>query len=394
MSRLILFLLLFGSLSVEAQVAARRNGIGLTFGGQKNDRGITIKKTADGHLLLIGFTESFSASQDLYIIKTDSRGQIIWSRNFGDKGFEAGWDFEEVDKNKSYLIAGFSSAFGTNDEDITLFKVSNNGELLWTKCLPAEGSERCWSIEKLSDGCFVLTGQTRERKTGNYDGLITKIDGEGNIIWQTRVGKPETYDRLFYCTETKDKNLLVTGISRKDSTSENTGLVVLLDKNGKEKSLKQLSQFRNTTTHGILPMADDEIWIYGYAQTDTSKAQRAIYLACFSSDASLKWEKTVDSDKKEVHGLSAVKTKKGILLAGYVRSLDPNANWDAIVYSFNRKASLKRKKVFKGNKADQPYTITPVSPDKFAITGNTQSFGNGMQDVWLFFINGKLKLIE
>jgi hypothetical protein len=368
--------------------------IGYTMGGKENDRGIMINKTSDGNLLIIGFTQSFSNSQDLLIIKTDLFGKTLWRKTMGSGGSEFGWDFEEVDEGKNYLIAGFSDSYGKGDEDITLYKITRDGQEVWIKHLPYPGDERCWSILKLWDGNFLISGQTRNRNTNDFDGLITKIDSVGSIIWQHKVGNLITYERLYYSLETADRNLLITGISRKDSSSENTGLVILFDQQGKEIKRQFLTNYQNTTIHGILPLPQKNILIYGYAQADTNKAARNIYLSNFSNSGDVKWEKVIGGGGREVHGLTAVTGSKRIYIIGYERSLEKDSFWNAVLYVVSSKGKLKERRVFGGNKSDRPYTITKINNSRYASIGTTESFGNGKQDVWLFFTDKKGKLIR
>lgn len=378
-------------LSILVHILCAQPQVGLTYGGEKVDRGIFIKNTFDHHVLIIGLTESFSESQDVYVLKIDLQGKKIWERNFGGVQYDAGWSFEEV--NDGYLIAGFSKSFGA-DEDILLIKVHNDGELVWMKNLPRDGNERCWSIKKISDGNFILTGQTQNRITKNYDALITKINADGDVLWQKQYGD-ERYERLFYSTETSGKDIMLAGIVRKDSTAENMGMMMLLGSDGTKKMVTYLDTWRNTTLHGVLPVSHKQILLYGYAQTDTARLQRTIYMAMFDGKGSLKWERVTADRGKINHALSAVLTSDGsILISGYIKALTPGSLWNGYVSAFSKKGKQRFLKDFGGHDADQPYTITPISKSQFFITGHTYSNGAGQADIWLVKVDEKGNVIN
>lgn len=386
--KLLAIILLFLSSPILAQ-----EKIGKLFGGAKLDRGIFIDKTSDNALLIVGFTESFSASNDMYVIKTTVDGSKIWERNIGGDGSDVAWSFIEVDGGAAYLITGFSDSYGSG-EDIMLVKIAKDGNVLWQKNLPSPGNERCWSFSKISDGNFIVIGQTQDRVTKNYDGLITKIDAEGSIIWQKSYGGLE-YNRLFYCNETSTGELIVTGITRTDSLADNSGWILRIDHQGNQLASLSLNTIRNTTVHGILPVSKNKILIYGYAQADTAKNQRSIYFALVNDKGALLSEKLTDERTSINHGLTAIVTPADkILMTGYTKPLS-GGKWNGVIYAFNkRNRKLIFKKEFGGENVDQPYTITQVGPDKFAITGVTYNFGAENGDLWFVTINSQGEVLK
>lgn len=387
-----LYLFLFAIAVCTSNVAHAQNDtmerkqIGLSFGGSNSDRGIHVKKTTDGGLLIVGLSASFSESNDVYVVKTDLSGNNLWEKHFGGNNDDFGWAMEETDRGEKYLIAGFSDSYSKDEEDIILLKITRSGELDWIKNLQNPGNERCWSMKKLLDGNFLLIGQTQDLISRDMDGLVTKIDADGNILWQRQYGGV-TYDRLFYGTETVNNDLLLAGITRRDSSADNTGWVLLIDKDGQQKESKHLNSMKNITTHGVLPISKQKILIYGYAQVDTAKDQRAIYMALFDTKGNMIWEKTTDERNSVNHGISAIQTSTGsILMTGYTRPLY-SGNWNGVIYKFTNDGKLEWRREFGGMESDQPYTITDVSKDCFVITGLTKSFGSGKEDVWLVKIN-------
>ncbi len=374
--------------------AYTQNQVGLTFGGPQNDRGVHVIKTSDNYLLVVGVTEVQSKDENVFVVKTDLNGKKIWEKNFGGDKNDVGWDIVETDGGKNYLISGWSESYSKEgDEDILLLKISRDGNLIWTKTLPGKGNERCWSITKLKDGNFILTGQTQNITDRIMNGLITKIDKGGNVMWQKKYGEAK-YNRLFYSEETYAGEIFVSGIQRKDSASENNGLILLLDKSGLQKRTVILSSVKNITTHGILKISGNEILIYGYAQTDTAINQRAIYFSMFDGKGNLKWEKVTDEKDSENHGIGAILTASGsIILTGYSRHLNAKT-WDGIIYKFSRQGEMLWRKLFGGSNSDQPYSLAEISKNEFMVTGLTRSFGVGGADLWLVKFNEKGEAIN
>ena len=70
-----------------------------TFGGNRRDRGINLLQTDDGGYAIVGYTSSEGAGQeDVYLVRTDPQGQVLWSNTFGGRGNDNGWAIQEAEE--------------------------------------------------------------------------------------------------------------------------------------------------------------------------------------------------------------------------------------------------------------------------------------------------------
>lgn len=80
-----------------------------TYGGTGNELGKSILRTYDCNYAITGYTTSFGSGQeDIFILKTDSEGNLEFANTYGGSDNENGFDLKYNDKNKSYIIAGRS----------------------------------------------------------------------------------------------------------------------------------------------------------------------------------------------------------------------------------------------------------------------------------------------
>ena len=109
-------------LAVNAQITFER-----TYGGPHADIGCSVQQTSDGGYIIAGGTSSFGAgSIDVYLIRTDSVGDTVWTRTYGGPDDDWSWSVEET-SDGGYIIAGFTSSFGAGSHDIYLIKTDADG---------------------------------------------------------------------------------------------------------------------------------------------------------------------------------------------------------------------------------------------------------------------------
>ncbi len=94
-----------------------------TYGGANHDGGSSIQETFDSCYVVAGETESFGAGgRDVYLIKIDTLGNLLWSNTFGGAEFDAGREVQQT-IDKGYIIAGTTCSFGAGAEDIYLIRL-------------------------------------------------------------------------------------------------------------------------------------------------------------------------------------------------------------------------------------------------------------------------------
>ncbi len=154
-----------------------------TFGGSGNDRAYSVQQTSDGGYVVAGYTESYGAgSYDVYLIKTDSAGNMQWQKTFGESGDDRAYSVQQT-SDGGYVVAG-SINMGTTNSDVYLIKTDSIGNIQWQKTLGGVGGR---SVQQTSDGGYVIVGTTWSLGTAN-DVYLIKTDSAGNLLWEKTIG--------------------------------------------------------------------------------------------------------------------------------------------------------------------------------------------------------------
>ncbi|MFL5765673.1 MAG: T9SS type A sorting domain-containing protein [Bacteroidia bacterium] len=178
-----LVVILFGIEKIAAQISFQKS-----IGGTGADYGYELEKTTDNGYISIGTTNSFGAGgRDLYLVKTDFNGDLLWTKTYGGAGTDYGYCIG-ITSDDGYIICGNTMSFGAGGEDVYLIKTDFSGNALWSKTYGSTGDETGFSVQQTTDGGYVIIGNTYS--AAGYDFHVIKTDVNGDTLWTKTVGGP------------------------------------------------------------------------------------------------------------------------------------------------------------------------------------------------------------
>lgn len=159
-----------------------------TYGGLLGDLGYSMVEVSTGGFAITGNTENFGASlSDLWLLRIDTAGNILWNRTYGGSSLEAGLSVIEVSTG-GFAITGWTTSFGAGGADILLVRMDANGNLLWSRTYGGPNDEYGYSIVELSTGGFAITGDTNSFGAGASDVWLLRTNADGNLLWNRTYG--------------------------------------------------------------------------------------------------------------------------------------------------------------------------------------------------------------
>jgi len=147
-----------------------------SYGGTGDDMAYSLITTSDGGYAVVGYTQSFGAGwTDAYIIKTDSAGNLSWSKTFGSVYGDEAHSVEEITSG-NYFLSGFGTSANFLGRGATGIKLNANGDTVWAKVYGDQG-EVGWAA-KVINNSYLIIGNSQSLLPD--DVYVVKSDSLGN----------------------------------------------------------------------------------------------------------------------------------------------------------------------------------------------------------------------
>lgn len=159
-----------------------------TYGGLLNDGFYSLVNTSDGGYTLAGYTNSSGfGKEDVWLVKVDSQGNMDWNRTFGGPESDFGRSLVYC-SDGGYLLACETNSFSSKDNDIWVIKTDTTGNMLWNQTYGKTGYQYVSAIIETNDGGYVLACSTSSFGSGYTDAWLIKINSIGNMEWNQTYG--------------------------------------------------------------------------------------------------------------------------------------------------------------------------------------------------------------
>ncbi|MFT5780605.1 MAG: hypothetical protein ACI837_003568, partial [Crocinitomicaceae bacterium] len=158
-----------------------------TYGGASNEFGRSVIATTLGYVIA-GSTESFgSGLEDAYLVNIDVNGSLLWSRSYGGTSFDGANSLIQTTDN-GFALAGYIESAGAGFWDILLLKTDSLGQLSWSKAYGTANFDYGQDLLQTLDSGYLISGYSDGFYTGDNDIYIIKTDSIGLSSCQTMNG--------------------------------------------------------------------------------------------------------------------------------------------------------------------------------------------------------------
>lgn len=372
-----------------------------TYGGSSDDVGTYGQQTKDGGYIITGYTSSYGADApfswlikvqhrgDLWLIKTDAEGQKEWDRTYGGLGKDLGF-FVQQTKDEGYIIVGGKKSFWIiGSYDLWILKTDAKGNVLWDRTFGGSGEDLGFSVQQTNDDGYIIAGYTSF--TNGKKAWIIKIDSQGNKQLDMATGRADSEAASIGLT--KDGGYIITGYTPSSGSGKED---VWLIKTNSKLHWDWLKTFGGPNRDLGLSVQETEDGGYIIAGlTESFGAGKGdVWLIKTDPKGDREWDRTFGGSNFD-SGASVQQTRDGgYIVTGYnTTTIDNVGSYSRLFNSDNigRVWLIKTdsegielwNETFGGTRNDWGNSVQETRDGGYIITGVTESYGAGKEDVWL-----------
>jgi outer membrane protein assembly factor BamB/pimeloyl-ACP methyl ester carboxylesterase len=357
------------------------SGWSKTYGGTASDVGWgEIVQTSDGGYAMAGSTSSYGAGDsDGWLIKTDAAGNVQWNKTYGGTGGDAPLGMIQT-TDGGYAMIGGTASFGTVGNDIWLVKTDSAGNMQWNKTYGGTGAERAWSAVQTIDGGYAIGGWTTSFGAGGADLWLIKTDSTGNMQWNKTFGGNGT-DYGLSIVQTNDGGYAVAGSTTTFGVGSADVWLVKFSSSG----VMEWNRTYGGTGYDeayALRIASDGGYAMGCWTNSFGAGGNDFWLVKTDSAGNMQWNKTYGGTGAENANCMVLTSEGGYAMTGSTTSFGAG-NSDFWLVKVDAAGNLQWNMTYGGTGAETGYSVVQTSDGGYAVLGSTNSFGAGGSDFWL-----------
>ena len=390
-------LLVFSAVATLAQP----QGWQQTFGSASNDIGNTVLQTSDGGYLGLGTTGTnmtsgtsglLNGSGANYLVKTDSYGNLQWSKSWGwfhildgphsnPKGMGNINCTLRQTADGGFIIAGTDTSLLNCWNCYLLVKLDQNGDTVWTKTYPhnssaTTGDAGSYEVVQESGGGYVMIG--RHLQNGNSDRIgAIRTDANGNELLRKDIySATGNTVRPIGLEPLKNNRYVVAAVD--------TGGAILMKLNSafdttwtRKYKVGFFQDFDQTIDSGFILVGRSYINNY---------TAFAISIIKVNSNGDTLWTRQYADSSIDVTSVKQV-SDGGYILTGSFYGTDafggPTTDTQLLLLKLDASGNKLWKKKYGGSAEDWGNSVRQTNDGGFILTGTTNSFGAGDYDLYL-----------
>ena len=330
-----------------------------------------------GQTVTDSIQEAISINQSRVGQQTTSTSGIevqSWSKTFGGVDGDEG-DSVQQTLDGGYIITGWTYSFGAGIADLWLIKTDEQGNKLWDRTFGGANYDSGYSVQQTLDGGYIITGFT---DSFGEDALwLIKTDDQGNMIWDRTFGGAYN-EKSTSVQQTLDGGYIIMGGTHSLGAGSYDLWLIKTDDQGNKiwdrtfggEEYDFCGSVQQTLDGGYI--ITGSTWSFGAGLAD-------LWLIKTDGQGNKLWDRTFGGAEED-DGWSVQQTLDGgYIITGYTESFGAGSN-DLWLIKTDEQGNKLWDRTFGGARDEMSVSVQQTLDGGYIIMGSTDSFG---ADQWL-----------
>lgn len=141
-------------------------------------------------------TQPYYGGTDVWLLRLSAQGELVWQKSYGGEYNDKGVDIKETKDGGLLLgarsnspVSGSKTAEGHGEMDYWLIKLDSSGKEQWQRTYGGEEQDELKEIQVLADGTYMLYGMSNSdlsgtktsKLTSQLDYWLVQVDEKGHV---------------------------------------------------------------------------------------------------------------------------------------------------------------------------------------------------------------------
>ena len=271
----------------------------ILLGGNKEDEGKAITRSADGNLFILGMTKSLAKDydRDIYVAKVTLEGKLLWQKAIGGDRDENPGGIAGTDDG-GVMIVGDTESFGKRYRDIYIAKLTKEGKTVFARTIGGKKTDEAHGLTRMKDGNFALVGMRESSGKGYEEFFVMKMDQNGKSLWTKTFGDYDD-DSLESVTATIDGGIVAVGKTRSYGSEQTDLTVMKLSSEGKVLWHK-IYGFKYYEYGNAVTMTSDGGFMLAGGTSTLGKGSHSVYMLALDKNGGLVWSHVYGGNNRDI----------------------------------------------------------------------------------------------
>ncbi len=345
-----------------------------SIGGLYSEEAQNLLINRHDELILIGTTSTFGAGGfDLYLLKLNAAGDLLWDTTYGGSRDEQGYGLAEM-PDGGYAICGWTNSYGAGAEDVYLLRVTATGDTLWTRTYGGTSGDAGYDLGVTRDSGLIVLG------VKGSDIYLIRTNAAGDTLWTRTYGGANS-DFATALVATADDGYFIAGATNSFGAGSGDAYFLRIDQNGTILWSRTCGGSRNDWATAAAETADHGFVVAGYTES-FGHGGYDVYVIRLNAQGDTLWTRTYGEDGDEMGYDVCVNADGSCVIAGTTNSYD-NRGFDLLLLKIDPAGKELWRAVYGGEADDVAYTLVTDARRSYLCAGYSRSWGIGGADVYL-----------
>jgi len=319
--------------------------------------------------------------------------EVLWNKTYGNVNGDGAKSITNCSSG-GYIITGWTNTTGTDDIDIFLLRIAEDGTQIWNRTYGSVEEDKGFQVIECSNGSggfaivatYYNTSAPTKMDWNNTDLMVIRVAPNGNLLWnKTYSGPEQTFSSCISdigrsIVECPNGDLALAGVTL---TSGGSGDVWLLRIASDGRKLWSYT-FHNRITdrcyspHSLVLCQDNGFAIASYTYNSTHTND--VWIIRTDRFGIHIWNSTFHiPDYQRPESLIALNTGGFLIMANN----GSGSAGDAWLIRIDTSGNHIWNRTYGGVEEDRGYSVVQTEDSGFTFVGTTHSYDINNGDVWL-----------